>query len=340
MKKLRFALLGAGFWARYQLAGWRETEGVECVAICDPLRPKAEALAAHYNISTVYEDVHTLLANEQVDFLDVCTSPDTHAPLVHLAAEKRLNVVCQKPLANTLADAENMVKACHDAGVSLLVNENWRWQYPLRQFKAQLDAGNIGLPFRARIHYCNSFPVFDNQPFLKTLEQFILTDIGTHILDAARFLFGEAQTLYATTQRIHPDIRGEDVATVMMKMGENITVVCEMSYASRTEIERFPETYVYVEGDQGFLELGPDYWIRETTASGTHARRFVPHHYEWANPAYDLAHSSIVACQTDLLKSLSGNGFSETTGADNLETLRLVFGAYDSAASGEVLHVR
>jgi predicted dehydrogenase len=254
-----------------------------------------------------------------------------------MAAARKLAVVCQKPMAVSLDEADLMVAECRDAGVPLLINENWRWQYPIRQFKRVLNEGRIGQPFRARIHYVNSFPVFENQPFLKELEQFILTDIGSHILDTARFLFGEAHSLYAQTTRVHPDIKGEDVATVMMRMGKGVTVTCEMSYASRTEIERFPETYVYAEGDRGFLELGPDYWIRQTTEEGTWARRFPPLQYPWASPEHFLVHASIVACQENLALGLAGRAEAETTGEDNLKTIRLVFGSYEAAHDNRVL---
>lgn len=338
MPELKFAILGTGFWAQFQLAGWQEAGGADCVAVYNRTSAKAEALAQRFGVPRVYDDPVKMLENEELDFIDIITSVETHSPFVHLAAERGLNVVCQKPMGVSLSEAEHMVQTCHDAGVKLLINENWRWQHPLRQFKRQLDSGRIGQPFRARIHYANSFPVFDNQPFLKDLEQFILTDIGSHILDTARFLFGDAHNLYCQIHRIHPDIKGEDVATVMMNMGENITVTCEMSYASRTEIERFPETYVYVEGSAGFLELGPDFWIRETTAQGTLAKRYPPPRYPWADPAYDLIHASIVPCQADLLKDLKGEGAAETNGDDNLKTCRLYFGAYESAARDTVLH--
>ncbi|NOK78984.1 MAG: putative dehydrogenase [Chloroflexi bacterium AL-N5] len=337
MTKLRFALFGAGFWSQYQLAGWYETGEAECVAIYNRTLPKAQALADRFGIARVYDDPEALIEQEQLDFIDICTSVETHAPFTQLAAKHKLPVVCQKPMATSLQEAEQMVKLCEDAGVPLLINENWRWQYPLRQLKAQLDTGTIGKVFRARIHYANSFPVFENQPFLKDLEQFILTDIGSHILDVARFLFGDAKSLYATTCRVHPDIKGEDVATTLMVMGDDVTVTCEMSYASRTEIERFPETYVYIEGNKGFLELGPDFWIRETTQAGTCAKRHVPPHYDWADPAYDLIHGSIVPCQANLLAYLQGKAQAETTGHDNLKTMQLVFGSYASAASGEVI---
>ncbi|RXM20870.1 gfo/Idh/MocA family oxidoreductase, partial [Citrobacter sp. AAK_AS5] len=85
---------------------------------------------------------------------------------------------------------------CRRVAVPFLVHENWRWQTPLRALKAVLDRGVIGRVFRARLTYSNSIPVFENQPFLRELEQFILTDIGTHILDTARMLFGEAESVY------------------------------------------------------------------------------------------------------------------------------------------------
>jgi predicted dehydrogenase len=335
-KPLKFALFGTGFWSHFQLAGWNELDGVECVAVYNRTVEKGERFAEKFGIPNVYGSAEDLIANEDLDFIDICTNVETHAPFTRMGAEAGLDVVCQKPLAVDLAEAKDMVQTCKDAGVKLFVNENWRWQYPMRQFKARLDAGNIGKPFRARIHYANSFPVFDNQPFLKELEQFILTDIGSHILDTARFLFGEATSLYATTHRAHPDIKGEDVATCMMTTDQGITVVCEMSYASRTEIERFPETFVYIEGEKGFLELGPDFWVRETTENGTHAVRHIPPRYPWADPAYDLIHSSIVPCQADILKGLRG-GDAENTGDDNLKTMQLVFGSYQSAAEKRVM---
>lgn len=335
---LKFAIFGTGFWSRFQLAAWQEVGGVECVALYNRTRAKAETLAHDFSVPRVYDNAQQLVETEQLDFVDIITDVDTHSSFVHLAAEHGLPVICQKPMGPSLAVATQMVKVCHDAGVPYFIHENWRWQTPMRAFKRLLDEGHIGKVFRGRIHYANSFPVFDNQPFLKELDQFILTDIGSHILDTARFLFGEASSLYCQTARVHPDIKGEDVATVMMNMGDNVAVTCEMSYASRTEIERFPETYVYIEGDAGFLELGPDYWVRLTTANGTLAKRYPPPRYAWADPAYDLIHASIVPCNQNILAALQSQQPAETTGDDNLKTMQLVFGAYESAERGEVIH--
>jgi predicted dehydrogenase len=340
MNRPRFAVFGAGFWAQYQLAAWHEVGGAECVAVCDPNRAKAEALARRFNVAAVYDDPAAVFRREKLDFVDVITAPDAHAPVVQLAADHRVSAVCQKPLAPTYDEAVRMAESCRRAGVALLVHENWRWQTPIRALKAVLDSGRIGPVVRAHVLYANSFPVLDNQPFLKTLEQFILTDMGTHILDVARLLFGEADRLVCQTDRVHPDIRGEDVATVMMRMGGRAAVVCSMSYASRLEHERFPETFILVEGEQGSAELGPDFWVRTTTKEGTHSQRHPPPRYEWANPAYDLAHASMVPCVANLLAGLRGERPAETTAADNLRTLQLVFAAYESARTGQTVAIQ
>jgi predicted dehydrogenase len=337
MEKLRFALFGTGFWSKFQLAGWMETGGVECVALYNRSRHKAEALAKEFGITAVYDDPRALLENEKLDFVDICTAVETHAELTRMVAERGLPVVCQKPLGRSLEEAARMVADCHAAGVALYVNENWRWQHPIRQFKHILDQRRIGKPFRARIDMISGFPVFRNQPFLAELEQFILTDLGSHTLDVARCLFGEAHTLYCQTHRVHPDIKGEDVATVMMLMGEGVTVTVNMAYAENyLEREAFPQTQIFVEASHGSLELCVDHWIRETTADGTLSRRFPPPRYAWADPAYDVVHSSIVPCQADILQGLRG-GACETTGEDNLKTVQLVFGSYDSAAKQRTL---
>jgi len=337
MKTLKFALIGAGFWSRYQLAAWRELAGAQCMAICNRTQSKAKTLADEFSVPHVYDQIDTMLDREELDFVDIVTDVDNHPRHVQQVAARGLPVICQKPMASSLAQATEMVDACRGAGVPFQVHENWRWQRPLRELKAELDRNLIGRVFRARIDYINSFPVFENQPFLKTLETFIIADMGSHILDVARFLFGEASSLYCQTARVHPDIQGEDVASVHLRMPSEAMVSCHLSYASRVERDHFPETFVLVEGDKGSLELGPDYWVRTTTEEGTRSRRVAPPHYAWADPRYALVHSSIVECHRNLLHSLRTGEPSETSGEDNLKTMELVYRSYESQARNAVI---
>jgi predicted dehydrogenase len=337
MPDLRFALLGCGFWARVQLAAWGEVPGARCVALYNRTRSKAERLAADFGVPAVYDDAAALLDRERPDFVDIVSDPSTHGRFVALAAERKIPAICQKPLAPSLREAEALAELCRRAGVPLLVHENWRWQAPIRALKELLPP--LGRIHRARLQFSCSFPVFDRQPFLRELEEFILADVGVHVFDAARFLFGEADAVSCLTRRVHPEIRGEDVATALLRFRSGAAGVVELSYASRLERERFPETYVTVEAERGSLELGPGCEIRATTSAGTASRRAPPPRYAWADPAYDLVHASIVPCHANLLAALRGEAAAETGAEDNLKTLRLVFGAYASARSGRTENV-
>lgn len=336
MNKLRFAILGTGFWSRFQLAAWRELDDAECVALYNRTKSKADVMAREFDVPAVYDDAEALFQNEQLDFVDIITDVDTHRQFVELAARHGVAVICQKPMAPTLEEARNMVATCEAAKVPFFIHENWRWQTPLRQLKKVVDSSRIRKPFRARLDFVCSFPVFDNQPFLKELEQFIITDIGSHILDTARFLFGEAQNITCQTQRIRQDIKGEDVATIMMRM-DDVTVTCNLSYASQTQHERFPQTFAFVEAAEGSVELTTDYWIHITNNYGTLSRRYAPPRYSWADPAYDVVHASILDCNRNILRALQTNSLPETHAADNVKTAELVFGAYQSASEKRML---
>ncbi|MBR9998142.1 MAG: Gfo/Idh/MocA family oxidoreductase [Cyclobacteriaceae bacterium] len=336
MKKLRYAVFGCGFWSNYQIAGWNELEGLELVALYNRTLSKAEKLAEKFNVPAIYDDPKKLLRKEKLDFVDIITDVDTHLRFTEMAARKGLDVVCQKPMAPSWKDAKSLVEVCNKNKVKLFINENFRWQAPIRRVKEVVDSGIIGEIFKARVSFCSAFPVFDNQPFLAELDKFILTDIGSHVLDVCRFLLGDARSLYCRTQRVNPKIKGEDVANVLMEMKNRAHCIAEMSYASRLEKEVFPQTLVLMEGTKGSVKLDPDFELKVTTEEGTTSEVVKPVMYPWLDPDYAVVHSSIVDAQRDILNGLRGEK-AETSGKDNLKTMQLVYSSYKSARSGNVI---
>jgi predicted dehydrogenase len=280
------------------------------------------------------------LESETLDFVDIITDVDTHALFTEMAARKGVDVICQKPMAPKLPTARKMVDLCREKDVLFFIHENWRWQAPIRKLKQLLDSGSIGKVFKARVTFCSAFPVFENQPFLAELDEFILTDIGSHILDVCRFLFGEASSLLCHTGTANPAIKGEDVANVFMKMETGVSCYAEMSYASILENDAFPQTFILIEGQSGSLHLTRDYEIRLTTKEGTGVTKAEPKLYSWLDPKYALVHSSIVDCNRNILKALQGTGEAETTGKDNLQTVRLVHAAYASAKNNQLIDMK
>jgi predicted dehydrogenase len=334
---LRGAVIGTGFWANFQIPAWQEIEGVAITALYNRTISKAEIVGNKFGIPNIYNNMEALLEKEKPDFVDIITDVDTHAAFTQLAAQNKTNVICQKPMASSLQQAKEMLQVCKANNVRLFIHENFRFQLPIRKLKAALDSGIIGRPFKARVYFCSAFPVFDNQPFLKELDHFILTDVGSHVLDVCRFLFGEVKSLSCLTQRVNQTIKGEDVANVLMQMQSGLHCYAEMSYASVMEKEAFPQTLVFIEGEQGSLHLTNDFELKIITQGNIISTVIQPVTYSWADPAYAVVHSSIVDCNRNILKGLQG-GQAETTGEDNLNTVQLVWASYEAAATGKTIH--
>ncbi len=339
MKKLRFAIFGCGFWSQFQLGGWQELEGAECVALYNRTKSKADELAKRFGISRTYDNAEALINNETLDFIDIITDVDTHATFVELGAKNKLDVICQKPMAPDFPTARQMMKVTRDAGIKYFVHENYRWQPQFRRVKQLLDSGIIGTPFRANTQFKTAFPVFETQPFLAELEHFALTDQGSHQFDVLRYLFGEVQSIFCQIQTVHPAIRGEDVATSVLQMKSGMVCTQEISFSSLLEKEIFPQTLLLVEGDRGSIRLDADFKISITTRKGTEKEVIPMKHYPWQTNRLKPEPPSIVSCNHNILQDLLGKGNAENTGNDNFQTVRLVWAAYESAKTNRVINM-
>jgi predicted dehydrogenase len=337
MKNLRFAIFGCGFWSQFQIGAWKEIEGAECVALFNRTRSKAEDLARRFGIPSVYDDAEELLRNERLDFIDIITDVDTHERFTLLGAKFRLDVICQKPLAPSYAAAKRMMQATKDAGVRLYVHENYRWQPQFRRVKEILDSGVIGKAFRCETAFLTAFPLFETQPFLAELDEFALTDQGSHQFDVLRYLFGEAATIYCEKQRVNPTIKGEDVTTSIMKMKNGVVCIQKISFSSPLEKEIFPQTTLLIEGDEGSIRLDAEFEISITTPEGTVKEVVLMKSFPWQTDRLKPEPPSIVDINQNILDDMLGKGKAENTSADNFETVKLVWAAYESARSNKVI---
>ncbi len=329
-KPLRFGVIGCGFWAQTQLHAWQEMPEVELAAVCDIDPAKAGQTARQFGAPGVYSDAEAMLAQESLDFVDIITTPPSHRPLVELAAGRGLNVICQKPLAWSMEDAQAIVAACRQAGVTFMVHENWRWQSPIRELKRLLDAGVVGQPFFGRVSFRSDFDPFAGQAWLRETPRFVIIESGIHQLDVARFLFGEAQALFCQTARLNPNIKGEDVATIMLVMGPT-TCIVDLSFSTPTEHQTFPQTFVTIEGPDGVIELGADYRLHLTRPGVMEVRTLPEPDHPWTNRPWHVMQDSALQIQRHWVDCLRTGRTPETSGEDNLRSLELVFGAYESA---------
>ncbi|CCV12176.1 Gfo/Idh/MocA family oxidoreductase [Mesorhizobium sp. STM 4661] len=339
MAELRGALIGCGFFAVNQMHGWRDVKGAAIVAICDRDPERLRIVGDQFGIAKRYADAAEMFAGERLDFVDIATTAPSHRPLVEMAAKHRVPVICQKPFAPTLADAKAMVKACAEAGVPLMVHENFRWQSPIQAVRAVIDSGEIGTPFFGRISFRSAYDVFSGQPYLATGKRFIVEDLGIHILDIARFLLGDVSVITTRTARINPAIAGEDVATMLMDHVGGATSVVDCSYATRLATEPFPQTLIEIDGSEGTIRLAQDYQLTVTGKSGTTVRNVSPPLLPWASRPWHNIQESVVAIQQHWVDCLAKGIEPATSGADNLRTFALVEAAYAGAESREPMQL-
>ncbi len=335
MEKLKFAVLGCGFWSQFQLGGWKELHEAECVALYNRTMSKADDLARRFGIPHTYDDAEEMMEKEELDFVDIITDVDTHPKFVELAAKHRKHVICQKPMAPSFETAKKMMQVTRDAGVRFYVHENYRWQPQIRRMKQIIDSGVIGKPFRCNSLWNTAFPLFETQPFLADLKQFALTDQGSHQFDVLRYLFGEAETIFTQIQTVNPTIKGEDVAASMLRMKNGMVCIQQISFSSPLEKEVFPQVLLVVEGDRGSVRLDPGYNFAITSGNKTTYESMTMQKYDWQTERLEPEPPAIVACNNDILQDLLEKRKAETSAEDNFETVRLVWAAYESANSGK-----
>ncbi len=340
MANLRGGLIGCGFFAVNHLHGWRDAKGAEIVAICDANPERLKIVGDQFDIVKTYTSAAEMFANQKLDFVDIATTVQSHRALVELAASHHVPVICQKPFARNLVDAKAMVTACTKANIQLMVHENFRWQSAIQRVKSVLSSGEIGNIFWGRVSFRSAYDVFSRQPYLAEGQRFIVEDLGIHALDVARFLMGDAQSVFAHTTRVNPKIKGEDVATMMLDHGNGVTSVVDCSYATKLQTEPFPETLIELDGSKGTLRLQQGYQLTVTAPKATRHEDVSPPVLPWASRPWHNIQESVALIQQHWVDCLLNNVEPETSGRDNLKTFALVEAVYQSAASGHAVNVQ
>lgn len=335
---MKGALIGCGFFAQNQLHAWRDIDGVEIVALCDQDAGRLAQTAADFDIARTHKDAAEMFAKGGFDFVDIATTVPSHLPLVKMAAEAGVHIICQKPFAENLTDARAMVAAADAAQKTLMVHENFRWQSAIQAALYVVKSGSIGDPFFGRFSFRSGYDVFSGQPYLAEGARFIIEDLGIHILDIARAFLGDADRIAATTKRINPNIKGEDVATMLLTHKGGATSVVDCSYATRRTPETFPQTLLEIDGTEGTVRLDAGYQLT-VTGKETHSVDVNPPVLPWAEKPWQNIQESVLTIQQHFVDCVSKGRAPQTSGADNLQTLALVEAAYLSAAEGRTVRL-
>ena len=332
---LRGALIGCGFVAQHHLAAWALSARARLVAVCDVRPERREWAGSLVPGARPYADAAALLATERPGFVEICTRPDAHLTLVELAARHGAHVLCQKPAAETRAELLAMIAACDRAGVRLMIHENWRFRPWYRALRAELDVGTVGRPIRLRLAHRDTRALrpagFDDQPYFATMPRLILLEMGPHLVDTARYLLGEVRSVSATLGRFGRG-RGEDVATLSLQFVSGALGLLDMSWCAPAEVAR-PEWALnptVVEGTEAALRLRVDGSLDLVRHDGSVELRRV------ALPD-GVYLDGYRATQDHFLDGLLAGTPHETSGAETLKTMDVLWAGYRSAEEARVV---
>jgi predicted dehydrogenase len=325
---IRIALAGAGMISWFHLTAWRNVgPRVRVVAVCDPDPERAQRRADEFAIPRRYQEAAAMLDAGGIDALDVASPRETHAAWVEAASARGLDVLCQKPLTPTLAEAEALIRRVEGKS-RLMVHENWRFRPWYRTLQGWIREGELGEIVLARLESLSSGflpdadgrrPAFERQPFMAHEARLMLAEVLIHQLDVMRYLCGSLRVVSARAARTLSEVKGETVAAVFLETAAGAPVVVTGTMAAPGYPPRSADALEIV-GRRATARLSGD----ELTLLGPRPRA---ERYD-RERGYQASFDGVMAHFVDCLET--GAPF-ETDPADNLETLRLVEHAYWAA---------
>lgn len=335
---LRGVGIGAGYFAQFQHEAWTRIPEVEITAICDHSETKARELAAKCGVPHYYSDWKQMIDVERPNFVDIITPPNSHEEICAYAAKRGINIICQKPLAPTLAESQRIVGNAKAAGVRFMVHENWRWQPWYRKMKEIANDRTIGafthLHFLTRLgDGWGDHPYSPRQPFFRDYPQLLIYETGVHFIDTFRFLLGEVSSVFAQLRRLNPHIRGEDAGLLFLNFSGGATAIWDANRYNEVEAEAPRLTFgqLRIDGTQGHLVMDTESNLRLKVLGKP------GQDVEYERSDINFAGDSVYFLQRHFVDCiLSGTEF-ESNGEDYLKTIKVVQAAYDSAKTASLV---
>ncbi|MGE0757983.1 MAG: Gfo/Idh/MocA family protein [Pirellulaceae bacterium] len=338
-KSVPIGCIGAGFiMDDCHLVAYRQA-GFNPVALAARRLDQAQQVAARHGIPRAYDSYHELLRDQSLRVVDIAVPPDIQLDVIEeLVRHPHIRgVLAQKPLGTDYHQARRIVNLCEQAGVTLAVNQNMRYDQSIRACRCLLDRGYLGDPVLATIDM-RAIPHW--MPWQQRQGWLTLRIMSIHHLDAFRFLFGDPERVYAS---VRPDPRtsqkfehDDGIALYILEYANGMRAAAWDDVWSGPTLEgAAPDTYIRwrVEGTQGMARgtIGwPDYprpvaSTLDFTTLRAPGQWFQP---RWREVWFPDAFAGPMA---ELLCALEQQGTPSLSGQDNLRTMALVDACYRSA---------
>jgi predicted dehydrogenase len=252
---LHVGVIGLGFAGHAAMEGFAELPGVSLQAVSGLEKDRLNELGDKFGIPRRYERWQDLVESGELDAVSIATPTHLHAPIAVAALEAGLHVLCEKPLARSVAEGAAMVRAAEQAGRVLKVVFNHRERGDVAVLKHQIDAGQLGRIYYAKAHWMRRNGIPGLGGWFTSREMAgggPLIDLGVHILDLALYLLGEPKVTTASastfaelgprglggsgygygSQALGSSYEVEDLATAYLRLEDGAALQLETSWAT------------------------------------------------------------------------------------------------------------
>lgn len=236
---LRYGLIGCGYVCQHHVDAIQALDGAKLVAVCDAQRDRAEQVAGKAGVGRVFADYRDLLALNEVDVVVNLLPTHLHRAVTAGAARQGKHVFVEKPIANTVAEAREMVRACREAGMKLCVGHSHRYFPTMQEARRIIAEGFLGDLNKIRVVNCSYTPTRGQAlswHWDPSISPGTLLDTGIHYVDDIRYLSGaEIEEVHALVRCSRPeDVRLPDDGVALMRLTNGATALWEVSDGQHT----------------------------------------------------------------------------------------------------------
>src|SRR5688572_4084001 len=331
---IRVAVVGCGRISRNHFDAIEKINGLELAAVCDIVGERARAAGERYGVPS-FESFDEMLASVRSDVVALCTPSGMHPRHGVLAARAGKHVICEKPMAISLEDADELVRECDAAGVQLFVVKQNRLNPAIQLLKRAIDRERFGRIYLANttVRWTRPQEYYDQAPWRGTWEfdGGAIMNQASHYVDLIQWLVGPVESVVAKTATLARRIETEDTGIAVLKFRSGALGVIEVTMLT---YPRNLEGSITILGEKGTVKVG-----------GTAVNR-VDH---WTFADYDDDDKLVEAATTNpptvygfghegyyrnVLAVLQGEAKAETDGRAGRKSLELILGIYESAKTG------
>lgn len=333
-KDFRIAFVGCGRISKNHFDAIAKIDGLEIVAVCDEIAERAHEAGDTLGVRS-YGNYERMLAEVECDVVAIATPSGLHPGQGVIAARAGKHVVTEKPMAISLAGADDLVRACDEAGVHLFVVKQNRLNRPIQLLKKAVDSGRFGKIFMANctVRWARPQEYYDQAPWRGTWQYDggAFMNQASHYVDLIQWMMGPVDSVIAKTATLARRIETEDSGAAVIRFQSGALGVLEVTMLT---YPRNLEGSFTVLGEKGTVKIGGtavnkvEHWLFDEPSPDDKLIEQMN-----TNPpnVYGFGHEGYYR---NVLSVLRGEARADTDGREGRKSLELILGIYESAKSG------